>query len=240
MTQTRIQKSFAPLKKLFPACVYNPIRSIATVVIGPSLSAYRSGYYRSAIKREAVTRSGKPLPWYTYPCIDFLKHRNYKDKVILELGGGQSTLWWAARANHVVTLEGDWSWYEKLSKKVPNNVSLGYVSMESSERNVSDVKRLLNEGKYTSFDVIVIDGLYRYEMIEVAMNWLSSDGIVICDNAEGYGFYEGLKATRLSRVVFFGNAPGVVLPHATSIVFGPTAFVFKSHHPIPVVANDFS
>jgi hypothetical protein len=239
MTQTVIQRSFAPIKKLLPRWVSNPIRSIGTACIGPVLAAYRTGYFRSAFKMAAVSKTGQPLPWYTYPSIDFLKYRTYEDKIVLECGGGQSTLWWARRAKHVVTLEGNKDWYETLKGKIPRNVDLCYVSMESKEANVSDVKHTLQTKQYSKYDVIVIDGLYRYEMIEIALDRLSDVGIVICDNADGYGFYEGFKESGLWRVDFFGNAPGVVLPHATSIYFRPSSsFVFDAHCPIPVIAKE--
>ena len=55
----------------------------------------------------AVDKKGDPIPWYTYPAIDFLLLRDYRDKNILEFGSGQSTLWWAARAKFVLSLEED-------------------------------------------------------------------------------------------------------------------------------------
>ena len=75
-------------------------------------------------------------------------------------------------------------------------------------------------------------------MIAIAISRLSDGGIIVCDNAEGYGFYEGFKESGLCRVAFFGNAPGVVLPHATSIYYRRFAFVFDAKHPIPVIATD--
>jgi hypothetical protein len=75
-------------------------------------------------------------------------------------------------------------------------------------------------------------------MIDIAVSYLKEDGVIICDNAEGYGFYEGFKERAFSRVDFFGNAPGVVLPHSTSIYFSPTSFIFRATFPIPVIAKE--
>jgi hypothetical protein len=44
-------------------------------------------------------------------------------------------------------------------------------------------------------------------------------------------FYSGFRDSGLSRVDFYGNAPGVVLPHCTSIYFRAT-FVFDPSVPI--------
>ncbi len=237
MTQTIIQKTFKPLKRILPDSVGNFIRSVGTAVIGPVRFAYCSGYWRSAFKRAAVSKNGQALPWYTYPAIDFLKYRDYQDKLVLEFGGGQSTLWWADRAKQVVTLEGDKQWHDEIKQGMPSNVSLYHVSMDDKNANVSEVKARLKQQKNSAYDVIVIDGLYRFEMIEIALSYLNEGGIIVCDNAEGYGFYDGFKDSGLSRVDFFGNAPGTVLPHCTSLCFSGATFVMDAHYPIPVIAD---
>lgn len=243
MTQTVIQKTFAPIKRILPSWACNPIRNVGTALLGPILAAHRTGYYRSAFKMAAVSKSGEPIPWYTYPAIDFLKVRNFQDKTVLEFGGGQSSLWWAKKAKQVVTLEGDKEWYEKIRDQMPDNVALSYVSMQSREINVAEVRQTLDAQEQAQYDVIVIDGLYRYEMISIAIEHLSDEGFIVCDNAEGYDFHEGFlaasKAKPLCRVDFFGNAPGVVLPHATSLYFRPSSsFVFDAQYPIPVIAEE--
>lgn len=52
---------------------------------------------------------------------------------------------------------------------MPGNVDLCYVPMETKEINVFDVTRILSTKQYSKYDVIVIDGLYRYEMIPIAL-----------------------------------------------------------------------
>lgn len=238
VTQTVIQKIFAPMKKLLPKWLAGPIRSTGTAFLTPLLYSYRTGHFRSSFRMAAVTKEGEPLPWYTYPSIDFLKYRTYEKKTVLEFGGGQSTFWWAMRAERVVTLEGNREWYEQIRGKMPANVELHFVSMEDRDTNVACVKETINAKPYREYDVIIIDGLFRSEMIEIACDRLAHDGIIICDNAEGYGFYEGFKDRGMKRVDFYGNAPGVILPHCTSIYFSSSSFVFGSTIPIHVVANE--
>lgn len=185
----------------------------------------------------AVDKNGAPLPWYTYPSIYFLAQREYSDKNILELGGGQSTLWWAARSSKVLTLEGDKQWFEKIRSSMPSNVDLHHVSMASAEDNISAVRHHIETDSVDKYDVIIIDGLYRGQLVSTAITSVAENGIIICDNAEGYGFYEKFKKSGFSRVDFFGNAPGVILPHATSIYFKDNAFVFDANHKIPVISE---
>jgi hypothetical protein len=208
------------------------MRTVGTAVMTPFLFSYRTGHFRSSFKMAAVSKAGDPLPWYTYPCIDFLKCRPFEGKTVLEFGGGQSTLWWAKRAHAVVTLEGDKEWYEKIARRMPPNVELHHVASENATTCVDQVEEVLRLKPYSQYDIIVIDGLYRREMIEIALRLMAPDGMIICDDAEGYGFYEGFKASELNRVDFFGYPPGGSLPHATSVYFGCASFGFSSTHPI--------
>ena len=238
MSDIWIQTAFKPLKTYLPHWISDPIRSVATALLTPMLFSYRTGHLRSSFKRIAVSRSGDPLPWYTYPCIDFLKYRSYEDKTVLEFGTGQSTLWWAQRAKNVVGFEGDEVWHHKLKASVPSNVELHPIPIDRASKCVEEINRILGVQPGLLFDVIVIDGPWRYQMIEISAKAVTDTGIIICDNAEGYGFCEGFRSRDFLRVDFFGYAPGVVLPHSTSIFFRPGSFVFDPKHPIPDIAKE--
>jgi hypothetical protein len=238
MTQTSLQRAFRPIRAVLPRWLSNPIRSLGTAFITPVMFSWKSGHFRSSMKMMAVSRKGETLPWYTYPAIEFLKHRDFKDKNVLEFGGGQSSLWWAARAKQVVTLEGDPEWLADLSKRIPANVDLNLITMESAEKCVAQCEDTLTKKPYRKYDVIVIDGLLREGLPRVALHYVADDGIIICDNAEGYGFQESFKDSGFHRVDFYGYAPGVVLPHSTSIFFKPGAVLFSAHYPIARIAQE--
>jgi hypothetical protein len=235
---TIIHRFFAPIKRLFPSWLSNFIRSLATAIIGPIRFAFLSGYVRSSFKMSAVARDGSAVPWYTYPLIDFLKFRDFSNKTVLEFGGGQSTQWWASKASSVITLEGDLLWFEKIKPTIPANVDLRYVTMDSRQANVEAVKRSIESTSIEKFDIIVIDGLYRENMIDIALQYMATGGIIICDNAEGYGFVEGFKRSGLKRVDFFGNAPGVVLASCSCIYFDEHADIFSANYDIPAIYNN--
>lgn len=232
MNQTIYHSVFAPIKRFAPGWLATIIRSTATAFLTPLMFSHKTGHFRSSFKRAAVTCAGSPLPWFSYPCTDFLKHRDYTGRTVLEFGGGQSTLWWAARADKVVTLEGDRGWHDRIAGTMPANVDLHLVSMETRDKNVSEVTGVLNSLDTATFDVVVIDGLYRREMIEIACARLSVDGIIICDDAEGYDYHTGFAGRGMSRVDFYGFVPGVILPHCTAVYFRPGAFVFDPDVPI--------
>jgi hypothetical protein len=89
--QIWIQKSFAPLKRILPTRLANFIRSAVTAGFSPFFDYYRSGHFRSSFAMRSVDRRGRPLPWYTYPCINFLKQQSFTNRNCLEFGAGQST-----------------------------------------------------------------------------------------------------------------------------------------------------
>ena len=95
------------LKRILPAPLWRITRACGTAVITPFRFSFRTGHWGSSLRSKAIDVSGNPLPWYTYPAIDFLAARRFDGKTVLEFGGGQSTLWWSPRTRHVTTIEAD-------------------------------------------------------------------------------------------------------------------------------------
>jgi hypothetical protein len=238
MTPTAIQSAFTPVRKILPKWVANPVRNVLTAFLTPAIYSYRTGHFRSSLKMAAVSKHGEPIPWYTYPIIDFLKDRDCSNKTVLEFGGGQSTLWWAKKAKTVVTFEGNREWHDRIRAGIPGNVELHHVATNEKSSDAAQVAEVLSTKPYSKYDVIVIDGLSRDRIIDISCKYLAPNGIIICDNAEGYGFYDGFKDRGLNRVDFYGNAAGVILPHCTSIYFGSSSFVFDPAIPIRVIAKE--
>ena len=230
---TWLQRTFTPLKHVLPRAAWQPIRAIATGLITPVRFSVTTGHWKSSISATACASDGTPLPWYTYPAIDFLSQRNLADKNILEFGGGQSTLWWSARASSVLTIEEDLDWSERLRSKISDNVELHHVLVDHATRSVASIKSILDARVVRKFDVIIVDGHLRRELTALAFQYLSQDGAIILDNSEGYGFFEETRNRGCRRIDFFGFAPGVSLRHCTSIVFVGDCFLLRSDIPIP-------
>jgi len=224
--QTWIQRSFAPLKRWLPRPVTDVVRSTVTATLTPMRTFVGSGHFRSSFARKAVDRRGNPLPWYTYPAIEFLRSQApFDGRRVLEFGSGQSSLWWAANGASVLALEDDAEW----GGSVRGSVDLRIVNGTDCTRFVAEARAIL-DGQ--AFDVIVVDGLFRSAAARLALDYLKPGGALICDNAEGYGFFEALADAGLHRVDFYGNAPGVILQHSTSIFFREGCFLFENRRPI--------
>ena len=65
---------------------------------------------RTIDEKVCVDRDGNPLPWYTYPAIEYLSQFDYGEKTIFEFGCGYSSLFWAERAAKVISIEDNPEW----------------------------------------------------------------------------------------------------------------------------------
>jgi predicted O-methyltransferase YrrM len=180
----------------------------------------------------AVDRHGRPLPWYTYPCIYFLKQQSFTGRHVLEFGAGQSTYWWADIAASVIALDNNEQWFKEVRRLAPSNSTVHFVSSPNAQTCIANVRKIMASHADMRFDIIVIDGLYRAEMIDIAIPIWTEDGAIICDNSHGYGFFEGLQDKRFQRVDFYGAHPGVILSGSTSIFFRNGCFLFNNSRPI--------
>lgn len=139
------------------------------------------GHLKSVRAGRAVDGVGQPIPWYTYPAIDFLRQLDLSEKTVFEYGSGNSTLFWAARAARVVSVEDDERWSERLKNAVPANCT---ILQEPDLHRYADVIDLYPEG----FDIIVVDGPARggtrLRCARAALNHLKAGGMIILDNSD--------------------------------------------------------
>jgi hypothetical protein len=237
MSMAGLQRSAATLRRFLPAAIWRPLGALANGIITPFRFSLATGHWKSSIAMSARAADGTPLPWYTYPAIDFLAQRDFRSCHILEFGGGQSTLWWSARAGSVLTVERDAEWFTRLKSRVAPNVSLHHIPVDRVTRTVQPVKDLIAASAIQKFDIIVVDGHLRQEATALAFDYLAPLGAIILDNSEGYGFYAEIKERLCRRIDFFGFAPGVTRRHCTSIVFVDDCFLLRPDVPIPVIED---
>lgn len=214
------------LRAVLPSPIWEALRKVSNAILGPIHFSIETGHLRSCFRSRAVDRHGNPLPWFTYPAIQFLLMKNFAGRSVLEWGAGQSTLFWAQRASSVTSMEEDPNWYSELLKKLPSNASL-----HLTKRDLSNADVVL---KGRQFDIIVCDGLDRFLCAERSIPLLKSDGAIIIDNSDGnqgprpgFGFIELYRESGLSRIDFYGYPPGNTVQQCTSIFFRNSCFLFS-------------
>ena len=116
--------------------------------------AQNYGQWKTIKNFSSVDKSGLPIPWYTYPTIEFLSHLDLSSFRVFEYGSGNSTLWWAARSKQVTSVEDNELWFKK-------------VKLLLKEQNV-EYRLEKDLQKYSTmatndFEVYIVDGKYRRE-----------------------------------------------------------------------------
>jgi hypothetical protein len=159
------------------------------------------GQYRTMRTHRPIDANGEPLPWYTYPMIEYLKSFNFSDKVVYEWGCGNSSTFWANRCKKVISCEHNKYWFDyMMSIKRDNQDILLFTDQESY------VKAIEKSGEI--FDIIIIDGEYRNQCAGLAPQFLRNGGFIILDNSDWYpSTSEFLREQGFFQIDFSGFGP---------------------------------
>ena len=82
------------------------------------------GQYKSIKNSSSINERGEPIPWYTYPAIEFLNQFNFSTKKVFEFGSGNSSLYWSERCLSLISIEHEDVWFKKMNDNIGNNQSL--------------------------------------------------------------------------------------------------------------------
>lgn len=189
--------------------------------------AKRYGQFQTIRKWSCLDREGAPIPWYTYPAIEYLSHIEFSSLKVLEYGSGNSTLWWAKRCAELVSIEGNSEWYEKIKDVARTSNKVTYLLEKNEDGYIRQLSTVL------AANVVVIDGYYRSQcadwLIELIHDKLHNVAMLIFDNADWYP--RTIKALKESlgwiQVDFHGFGPINDYTWTTSIFINPVC-----HHQI--------
>ncbi|MEF8723081.1 MAG: FkbM family methyltransferase [Candidatus Accumulibacter delftensis] len=181
---------------------------------GPLLE---DGWFRSFREKKPVNSVGEPIPWLTYPALDFLEPRISPSLSVFEYGCGHSTLWWAARVRQLVAVEHDSSWIAAIRSRLPDTAVVRHHALEPAAHYVNAIV-----AEATFFDIVVIDGRHRNQCLHCAPQALSPRGVIILDNSDRPQYQPGsayLQSLGFRHVDFSGLVPVVCWKSCTSIYY---------------------
>lgn len=169
--------------------------------------------------KACVDKQGNPIPWYTYPAIEYLSQFDFSDKNVFEFGCGNSSRFWARRTAKVISVEDNAEWLGKWQKEfTEQNIEIRYREEGEGYYNA------ILEDKDELYDLIVIDGKKRAECAEVALQKLAKGGIVILDDSDRINTskeyvesVETLKKGNFIQVDFYGFCPMTTYPKTTTV-----------------------
>ncbi len=186
---------------------------------------FEYGHERSRKEKRPVDANGNPLPWFTYPAIDFLSQFDYRDRNIFEYGCGMSTLYWLNKSANVYGVEDNPKWFAEVIK-----LSKGKAQIELSKgadyvQSISSLKLL--------FDLIIIDGKHREECLNASIKYLNDDGILILDNSDRHPeLCKNVRDKGFTEIDFHGFGPINDYTWTTSLFFKRFMLFPISHQPL--------
>ncbi|MGB7316259.1 MAG: hypothetical protein WA939_25265 [Nodosilinea sp.] len=134
------------------------------------------GYKHAKVSQKPVDANHEPLPWFTYPAIEYLAQLDLSSKTIFEWGSGNSSLFLAKRCKQITSVESNKEWYEYCSQELLSNQKILF-------REESEFAEAIDES-LSKFDLIIIDSLRRGECAKKAIEHLNSGGLIILDNSD--------------------------------------------------------
>lgn len=155
------------------------------------------------------------VPWLAFPAIAHLE-RQISGRRVFEFGSGMSTLWFAKRCRQVVSVESDGHWHQIVTERCRAMQNVRIIHANSKEDYLAAISTA--GGK---FDLILVDGLYRAECLDLARPYLNPEALVIVDDTDMISDL-AVRTKQLfsdSRIVAFrGWVSGNLHPHETTMI----------------------
>jgi hypothetical protein len=188
------------------------------------------GQFLSIRNWSCLNAEKNPIPWYTYPAIEYLQHLDLSAFNVFEFGSGNSTLFWSKIASNVCSVEDDPLWFDKISKESQKQ-ELNFQYILASEPS-SYIQAFLDSEPTP--DIIIIDGQWRTLCAEKVTEYINERGgvvMIIFDNSDWYpktinGLRENLKWIEID---FHGFGPINDYTWTTTVFLNPqmTSLVYS-------------
>jgi precorrin-6B methylase 2 len=175
--------------------------------------------WNTSRKMRSAELNGDPIPWWTYSSIQFIDQFLQENASVLEIGGGNSSIFWINRGNTVLTLETNTEWMQKIlshSKNQPNRHELMHIKDETQD----SIRSCILDRK---FDVVVNDGIGdRTSIAELLLESLRPGGIMVWDNSERLEYADTISKIKdrgWKELSFHGLGPINAYASSTSIFY---------------------
>lgn len=195
----------------------NPARIKSLLSFGVKGYLSEIGWFKSFESKSPVGLHSEPIPWVTYSFIDFIANRIQKEHAVFEFGSGNSTFYYAQRAQKVVSVEHDKAWFDKISSSTPSNSEMIFCELQENG-NYSKMPESLG----LKFDIIIVDGRDRVNCCFHSLGALNERGIVVLDDSEREQYAAAInffKKEGFRELSFSGISPGLFYRKSTSVFY---------------------
>ena len=164
-------------------------------------------------QEKLVNVTGEPIPLLTSGFLHWFETINWSHLSFLELGSGNSTLYFSRHFKFVSSFESNQNWYQKLGPMLPKNVNYKYAN---------PILLALKNENLKNHDVILIDAGENRAKIARVISETDFTGLIFFDNAEWYRHGVSiLTKAGYTEIPFFGIKPVTNYVSCTSILVKP-------------------
>jgi hypothetical protein len=159
---------------------------------------------RTWYRRKKSPLIDPPLPMLVMDAIRFLDKEVTRGARVLELGGGNSTLWFLKKGAELTTLESSQEWADFIKAKADHG------NLKVLDRN--GVLAYLHSLPDRIFDVVLVDCksalINRNEAVGIVRNKVRTGGWLVLDNSDAPRFQAAKETMKdRPRLVFSGFTP---------------------------------
>ncbi|MBZ5618121.1 MAG: class I SAM-dependent methyltransferase [Acidobacteriia bacterium] len=140
-------------------------------------------YVKNRLGVALYERTHRDAPWLTRQMVGLLSCWLRPDDSGLELGSGRSTIWFAERVRHLVSVEHDPVWYQQVQARLAVHKDVvDYHLCPDAAAYRERVDSLPSD----SIDFVLVDGIERDYCAVMSMPKIVPGGIIIVDNCNWY------------------------------------------------------
>lgn len=123
----------------------------------------------------------KPIPTLTLSFLDFFKKTNFKDKICVEIGSGDSTIYWSEYFKKIISYENNLNYLNELKKRTKNILNIDVLEFKKNIFSNIYFKKNIHDA-----DVIIIDNdpdfISRKDFCIFAKENKKEKSLIILDN----------------------------------------------------------
>jgi predicted O-methyltransferase YrrM len=172
----------------------SPLDTLALQCLGRRISHLTPRYAFDLANLRAFELRYPDAPWLTPAAVAILDSALRSSDRGLEYGSGRSTLWFARRTAHLISVECDLDWYARIQSQLTTfgrDDRVDYRYIPADEANQDDPARTIylsvaEDLSERSLDYILIDGVYRDQCALRSVDLLKAGGVLIIDNANWF------------------------------------------------------
>ena len=131
-------------------------------------------------------------PWLTHDANKILFSLLRNSDTGIEFGSGRSTLFFAKRIRHLISIEHDEFWHHRVQRMLKDDMQINvdyYLVPKDKDENKADTAAyvtFIEQFDSDSIDFVIIDGVYRDFCALKALRVICSGGMLIIDNVNWF------------------------------------------------------